>query len=114
MTRRNACYALNAVGTPTVDALRDALKDSREYVRNNAAEALGDLGNKAESAVPALVETLADTSGSVRSRAIEALGTTSQSSSIAVPGLVKALEYPHDGSRQKCGIRAGADWSERD
>ena len=44
MTRRNACYALNAVGTPTVDALRDALKDSREYVRNNAAEGTRRLG----------------------------------------------------------------------
>ena len=62
---------------------RDALKDSREYVRDNAAEALGDLGNKAESAVLVLVETLADASGSVRSHTIEALGTTSQSSAIA-------------------------------
>ena len=26
MTRRNACYALNAVGTPAVDALRDAFE----------------------------------------------------------------------------------------
>ena len=100
MTRRNACYALNAVGTLTVEALQEALKDSREYVRDNAAEALGDLGNKAEPAVPALVEMLKDASGSVRSHTIEALGTTSQSSAIAVPGLVKALEDPHDGARR--------------
>ena len=100
MTRRNACYALNAVGAAAVEPLRDALKDSREYVRDNAAEALGDLGNKAEPAVPALVENLADTSGSVRSHTIEALGTTSQSSSIAVPGLVKALEDENGGVRQ--------------
>lgn len=100
MTRRNACYAINAVGSPVVESLRHALKDSREYVRDNAAEALGDLGNKAEPAVPMLVETLRDPSRSVRSHTIEALGTTSQSSSIAVPGLLKALEDEKEGVRR--------------
>ena len=76
MTRRNACYALNAVGTPAVEPLREALKDACEHVRSNAAEALGDLGNTAEPAVPALIETLKDPSGNVRARTIEALGTT--------------------------------------
>ena len=65
MTRRNACYALNAVGSAAVEPLRDTLKDAREYVRDNAVEALGDLGTKAEPAVPELVETLGDPSGSV-------------------------------------------------
>lgn len=102
MTRRNACYALNAVGTAAVGTLRHALTDPCEYVRDNAAEALGDLGNKAEAAVPALVETLTDESDSVRSHTIEALGTTSQSSSIAVPGLIKAL------SEENAGIRRNA------
>ncbi len=100
MTRRNACYALNAVGAPAVDALRKALKESPERVRADAAEALGDLGTKAEPAVPDLVETIENESGSARVRAIEALGTTSQSSSIAVPGLTKALEDPNEGVRR--------------
>lgn len=98
--RRNACYALNAVGTPAVDALRDALTDSREHVRDNAAEALGDLGMKAESAAPALVNTLADDAASVRAHAIEALGTTSQRSSVAVPRLIDALSDNRDSVRR--------------
>ncbi len=100
MTRRNACYALNAVGAPAVGELRNALKYSPEHVRANAAEALGDLGTKAEPAVPALVETLQDESASVQARAIEALGTTSQSSALAVPALTKALEDPNEGVRR--------------
>ena len=100
MTRRNACYALNAVGSPAVDALCKALKDPSEHVRDNAAEALGDLGRKAESAVPGLVETLSDESGRVRVRTAEALGTAGQSSSVAAPSLVKALADPNDGVRR--------------
>ncbi|MYG00116.1 phytanoyl-CoA dioxygenase [Candidatus Poribacteria bacterium] len=100
MTRRNACYALNALGAPVIGSLRNALKDAPEQVRANAAEALGDLGTKAEPAVPDLVESLEDESASVRGRAIEALGTTSQSSSLAVPGLIKALEDPNEGIRR--------------
>ena len=100
MTRRNACYALNAVGSPAVDALCNALKDPSEQVRDNAAEALGDLGRKAESAVPALVEALSDESGRVRVRTAEALGTAGQSSSVAAPSLAKALADPNDGVRR--------------
>ena len=100
MTRRHACYALNAVGTVAVEPLREALQDSRESVRDTAAEALGDLGEKAEPAVPALVELLGDPSSSVRSHTIEALGTTSQSSAVAVPGLVKALADESEGVRR--------------
>ncbi len=100
MTRRNACYALNAVGRHSVGALQNALKDTPVNVRANAAEALGDLGTKAESAVPALIEALQDEANAVRVRAIEALGTTSHSSSSAVPDLAKALEEDNEGIKR--------------
>ncbi len=112
MTRRNACYALNAVGTPVVEHLHEALKDSKEYVRDSAVEALGDLGNKAEPAVPALLKTLEDPSRSVRLHAIEALGTTSQSSSIAVSKIVEALKDENEGIRRNAAFalaRIGKD-----
>ena len=99
---------------PAVEALRDALKAPNEYTRHNAAEALGDLGKKAEPVAPALVETLTDESGSVRANTIEALGTTSQSSAIAVPGLVKALKDSARWCPVECCLRAGTDWSECD
>lgn len=100
MTRRNACYALNAVGRASVGALQNALKDTPVNVRANAAEALGDLGTKAEAAVPSLIEALQDEANAVRVRAIEALGTTSQSSSCAVPDLAKALEEDNEGIKR--------------
>ena len=42
-----------------------SITESPEHVRAIAAEALGDLGTKAEPAVPALVESLDDESDSV-------------------------------------------------
>lgn len=90
--RRNAYYALSALGAPAVDPLIDRLKHLNPQVRETAAEALGDIGLSAQAATPELVGALQDESEGVRCRAAEALGTVSQGESTAIPALSTALQ----------------------
>ena len=60
------------IDTPAVPYLAEAMKDPNDYVRWQAAAALGYLRDPA--AVPALVEALGDKKWSDRGRAAEALG----------------------------------------
>lgn len=55
----------------TVESLCEALNASEEFVRGQAAAALGDLGDN--SAVPALVDALQDESNEVRGHAVVSL-----------------------------------------
>ena len=70
---------------------RDALKDPCEYTRDNAVEALGDLGNKAKPAVPDLVELLTDESGSVRSHTVEGVRHNESSEFCCCSGSYKGV-----------------------
>jgi len=80
-----------------VEALIQALKDTTWSVRENAAEALGEIGDA--RAVEALIQALKDQSGSVRANAAWALGKIGRP---AVEPLIQALE-DEDGD-----VRAGA------
>jgi HEAT repeat protein len=53
--------------------LTEALKNSREFVRVEAAMTLGELGAGAASAVPALEAATSDSSAAVRSAATAAI-----------------------------------------
>ena len=57
-----------------VPALMQALKDQDEWVRGNAARALGWIGSGAKDAVPALIQALQDQDAQVRFAAAYALG----------------------------------------
>ena len=60
---------------PAVPALAKALKDEEWTNRCNAAEALGEVGNRAAKAVPAIIEALqSDEDSLVQSHAAGALG----------------------------------------
>ena len=57
----------------TLEQWIEALKDKDVNVRREAAEALGELGEKAVKAVPALTQALKDKDEKVRKAAKEAL-----------------------------------------
>ena len=99
-----AVTALGKMGEPAVPPLIDALKnksadpkkpkkgpaatDSTAFVRTKAAEALGNMGPKAKSAVPALIDALKDPN--VRTEAAIALGNIGPDAKSAVSALQDA------------------------
>jgi HEAT repeat protein len=74
------------------------LKDPDQFVRRNAAGALGEIGPGAREAVPALVATLKeDGSSDVRGTAAGALGFLAPAASTSVPALLRALQDDRSG-----------------
>ena len=105
LVRRNASYALSAMGAAAVPALIEATTHPQWWVRETAVESLGDIGLAAEAAIPALIEVLHnDSSDRVRPAAAEALGTTSQAGSQAVSALAQALEQDNAGVRNAASL----------
>ena len=72
MLSREAIKVLIIIGQPAVEPLIKALRDKNKIVRKNAAEALGEIGDKRAS--EPLVTALEDDDGTVRQYAAEALG----------------------------------------
>ncbi len=71
-----------------IPGLLNALKDSDEFVRRSAVEALGNLSS--EAAIPGLLNALKDSDEFVRESAAEALGNIS--SEAVIPRLLNALK----------------------
>lgn len=103
--RRNAANALREFGEqakPAVSTLTELLKtDDDKWVRVNAAEALGDIGDS--SAVPVLIKTLMEglferEGEDLCCAASSALGQIDEPAKEAVPTLIEALrnEDPED------------------
>jgi hypothetical protein len=84
---QSTVVALGQANSQMCQKLQAALNDSDWYVRGNAAEALGNIGNR--EAVPGLIAALNQSDISVRSNAAEALGKIGNRE--AVPGLIAAL-----------------------
>lgn len=81
-----------AAAKAAVTPLTEALRDSDDYVRMYAAEALGQIGSEAAGAVPALVLVMQkDSYGTARSQAALALGNIGPAARSAVPSLMEAL-----------------------
>ncbi|MDB9414575.1 HEAT repeat domain-containing protein [Microcystis aeruginosa] len=91
-----------------VNQLLKALEDSDEYVRGNAAFALGKIGS--ETAIPGLLKALEDSDEYVRGNAAFALGNIG--SETAIPGLLKALEDSDEYVRRNAAVALGKIGSE--
>ena len=94
-------------GQPSVRPVLAVLANPNPYVRAEAANILGRIGDK--EAVPALIERLADTHEEVRRRAAHALGRIADPR--AVPALIRTLA---DKSSHVAWAAAGALGSTRD
>jgi hypothetical protein len=73
------------------------LSDPNDYNKNLklfVAEALGNIGPAAASAIPSLTEALLDADMDVRERAAEALGKIGPAAVLAIPSLTAALRDP--------------------
>jgi HEAT repeat protein len=79
---------LVGIGRPAVPALIAAFKDSAPNVREQAAKALGEIGDP--SATRALIAALKDPQWKVREQAVRALGRIGDKS--AVPAMIAALK----------------------
>jgi HEAT repeat protein len=99
-----AASALVAIGAPAYDPLAKALGSPGWIARENAAWALGALGNR--NAVPLLARTLHDAEAPVRRRGAWALGALDGSE--AVTALVEALKDTDAGVREQVAWALGA------
>ncbi len=87
----DAAHALAAVGTPAVAPLVNALNAPSEWVRINAAFALGEMDSHATNAVPALAKCLDDSSHRVIRTATDSLGCIQQNLDACIPNLSRLL-----------------------
>ena len=74
-------------------------------MREKTAEALGEIGPEAASAVPALIEALRDPKAGVREKTAEALGEIGPEAASAVPALIEALKD------REARVRKNAAWT---
>ncbi|MEM3071817.1 MAG: HEAT repeat domain-containing protein, partial [Candidatus Anstonellales archaeon] len=99
--QKRAAGALVRIGKPAVPALINALKNVELYMREKAAEALGEIGDA--RAVPALIDALKDWEQNVRENAAKAIGKIAEKGgdcSAAVPALIDALKDKNEDVRE--------------
>jgi HEAT repeat protein len=87
----DAAFALAAIGEPAVPQLIQALSGENEWLRINAAFALGEMGGPAGEAVPALCHGLEDASFRVVHTAAESLGAIHAGQAESIPALTAYL-----------------------
>jgi len=75
------------------------LEDGKEYVRREAAQALGKLGNASEAVISALLLRLEDGDNFVRAEAAEALSNLGNASESVISALLLRLEDGNDSVR---------------
>jgi HEAT repeat protein len=68
------------------------LKDKEPFVRAKAAEALGNIGNHANEAIPALLEAAQDKDVTVRREAIGSVARIGVKKAVGVPVLIRLLK----------------------
>ena len=90
--RRCAGYGLSAVGGTAVPALEEAARSDRTETRAAAADALGNMGRAASSAITTLEKALRDDDGTVRTNAAYAFSNIGVAAATAIPGLIDALD----------------------
>ena len=74
-----------------------------------AAEALGQMGDSADGAIPALVRSLSHLNAEVRRNSAEALGKMNGAAAAARPSLEKAARDEDGGVRSEAIRALGAD-----
>jgi len=82
---------------------------NRYKFRWRSAQVLGDMGPKAQSAVPALIEALKDPENFVRYRAARSLGEIGTDAARAVPDLIWSLDENHLAPSTR-SVDFGGDW----
>lgn len=92
----DAAYALAAIGLPAVSKLTTLLNSNSEWVRINAAFALGEMGTRAFRTMPALIHLLQDDSHPVVRTVLDAIGQISIGAHMAVPEIKRLLAEPND------------------
>jgi hypothetical protein len=92
----DAAYALAAIGTPAVAGLTSMLRSKSEWVRINAAFALGEMGTRAGTAMPALIRLLRDESHPVVRTALDAIGQIGIGGRMALPEIKRLLSAAND------------------
>jgi HEAT repeat protein len=75
-----------------IPALIEAMRDTAQIVRMDAAATLGNIPGDMKTAVPALIEALRDKDELVRKYAASSLGSIGQNPELAVPALLAALQ----------------------
>ena len=110
-----AARALAKIGAPAVPTLINALGDDREFVRSEAAGALGEIGPEAMAATSALIKIALSDKDSARRRATDAIERIGAKEEELVPGLVQVLLHSSERARvcaadrlAKIGTKAGA------
>jgi HEAT repeat protein len=101
-TRPQALGALVRVGKPAVPVLVQALKSKVEPIRRSAAQALGQMGDKATEAIGPLIALFEDPP--TYRDVVVALGKIGKP---AVPALVKALESGEEEVRRGAATALG-------
>ena len=115
--RRNAGYALTAMGIPAVGALTDLARDTSmpDYTRETALDTLGDIGKPAGGCVPTLIDVLSDDSILVRRAAADALGTMDGAAKSAIPAMINSMSDEDEWVRRNTVLsclRMGRDAEE--
>ena len=93
----DAANGLAAVGASALPALIDLLSHNSEWVRVNAAFALGEMDSGAAEAVPDLARCLEDPSHCVVRTAADALGSIRKGTTASIPGLSRLLRPGRSG-----------------
>ena len=88
----DAAHALAAIGAASLDSLIELLNHPNEWVKVNAAYALGEMDSTAAKAVPALTHCLDDPSHCVVRTATDALSTIQHHSETFIPSLERLLK----------------------
>ncbi len=92
---------LGEAAAPTAPALIERLHDESDWMRRQAAWALGMIGTPAVEAVPALSTALRDPDWQVRLLAAVALRKIGAAAAEAVPALRDALHDPDEGIQRR-------------
>jgi HEAT repeat protein len=106
VVRQRATFALSQMGSSTVPKLIQTLPDQAQdaQVRRLVAYALGEMGDRAEAAIPTLVNGLQDDNKSIREGILFALGQIGQP---AIPALTEALKHSNDQVRNGAAVALG-------
>jgi HEAT repeat protein len=107
--RQTAAWALRQTGEKAIAPLTTALAAPNSNVRRCAADALGEMGPKAESAIEPLMKLLDDPSMNTRQAAAVAIGHLGPKAQTAVGPLIVLLKQtnPHSEARFYVGEALG-------
>jgi HEAT repeat protein len=110
-TRIKAIWAMGQMGgkaASSVSYLKDkALVDEDREVQMQAATSLGQIGPRAEAAIPALMATYSGKDDELKGRALYSLGGIRRQPGVVVPFLIEATHHAHVSVRDAAARALG-------